>query len=150
MSVWVQLVIGRERNGEAFKIKPIPSDINDLKEVVKTKRAKSLEHCDAAVLSVYSPATVLPVQGNQNKLKANLPCSSLPQSSFETFSQANRIRPGKKLEQVIHELMNTSPPTSDEHPFIVVAPTPAPHLPGQGKHLSCSRSPWNEKKCCFN
>ena len=60
------------------------------------------------------------------------------------------IPPGKKLEQLIDELKNTSPPTSDDHPFIVVAPTPAPHLPGQGKQLSCSRSPWNEKKCCFN
>jgi hypothetical protein len=60
-------------------------------------------------------------------------------------------KPGKKLAELIEELKGKTPPKSidDDNPLIVVAPAPAPHPPGQGKKLSCSRSPWKGKKRCL-
>ena len=112
-SVWVQLYYEgkNEPKGRPVEIEPIPRNINALAEEVKVTRPNALSHCDAADLSVYPPDTKPP------------------------FSQANSIRPGKKLEEVIQELKKNTPPTSDDHPFIVAAPAP-PQKPANGKKSS--------------
>ena len=103
-SVWVQLYHkGKdEPAGQPIKIKPAPEDVADLKAVVLPK----LDPIELDKIFVYAPGTT------------------------RSFSQANTIRPGKKLEQVIDELQNTTPPTSDDHPLIVVAPDPKKPLSG--------------------
>ncbi|CAB9525657.1 hypothetical protein SEMRO_1707_G292580.1 [Seminavis robusta] len=60
--------------------------------------AEELMHCSPAKLVVYPPKDS--VDGDENKYKS-----------------------GKKLEEVIQELKKKTPPTSDDHPLIVVAPT---------------------------
>ena len=59
-SVWVQLHIKGEDepSGDPIKIKPAPDDVADLKELLKTEKAKkTLEHCDALKLKVFPPGT---------------------------------------------------------------------------------------------
>jgi hypothetical protein len=94
--VWVQLYYkGKdEPEGNPVKIRPIPEDVANLAETVKDK----LE-LDARLnlIFVYPPKS----SGDENKYKS-----------------------GKKLEEVIDELKNTTPPTSDDHPLVVVAPDP--------------------------
>jgi hypothetical protein len=63
-----------------------------------------------------------------------------PPGTTPPFSQDKAIDPGDPVLTG----------TVSRHPLIVVAPAPAPHPPGQGKQLSCSRSPWNGKKRCCN
>ena len=86
--------------------------IAGLKEVLKDKLAEELMHCSAARLVVYPPKSLS--SGDKNKYK-----------------------PGKKLEEVIEELKNTTPPIFDDHPLIVVAPAPQ-QQPANGK--KCFRS----------
>jgi hypothetical protein len=63
--VWVQLYIGEEPSGDAFKIKPVPEEdgdafeitkslrnVNALKEAVKEKSPNKLAGVDAADLKV--------------------------------------------------------------------------------------------------
>ena len=62
-SVWVQLYYkGKdEPEGQPIKIKPAPEDVADLKELLKTEKAKkTLEHCDALKLRVFPPGTKAP------------------------------------------------------------------------------------------
>ena len=99
-SVWVQLYYKGEDEPkrQPVKIKPIPKNVGALKAVVLPK----LDPAELAEVFVYPPDTEPP------------------------FSQANSIRPGKKLVDWIDELKNATPPTSDDHPLIVVAPAPNP------------------------
>ena len=107
-SVWVQLYYGDKEKGSPEQIyesdlKPGRDwNVASLRGLVKDKMAEALTHCDAADLAVYPHGTAPP------------------------FSQANSIRPGKPLKEVIDELKNTTPPTSDDHPLIIVATTKRP------------------------
>jgi hypothetical protein len=53
--VWVQLLVGKEKQGQSFRIKPIPEDVDALKNAVKEECTVSLQHCDAAMLDVFAP-----------------------------------------------------------------------------------------------
>ena len=125
-SVWVQLYYkGEETNDrDPVEIIPIPRNIGALK---------------AAVLPELGPALL-------GEVKVYAPDTQRP------FSGQTSIRGDKILKELIDELGNKNPRMSIcyDHPLIVVAPAPAPHPPGQGKQLSCSRSPWNGKKRCCN
>ncbi len=67
-----------------------------------------LSHCDVDEIDIYPPKS----SGDENKYKS-----------------------GKKLEEVIAELEKKgTPPTSDDHPLIVVAPDPK-----QANGEKCSR-----------
>ena len=55
VGVWVQLLVGEEKQGQSFCIKPIPEDVNALKKAVKKERTVSLQRCDAAMLRVFAP-----------------------------------------------------------------------------------------------
>ena len=129
-TVWVQLYIGeKKKSGRVFSLEVNSNSIvDDLMKAVYQAKDKSLVHCNAADLLVYAPDTPPP------------------------FSEQTSIRGDKILKELIDELGNKNPRMSIcyDHPLIVVAPAPAPHPPGQGKQLSCSRSPWNGKKRCCN
>ena len=107
-SVWVQLCHkGKdERVGRQVQVHQSHLaagrewNIDALAEAVKAKLKKELDHAGLTEIFVHPPGTKPP------------------------FSQANSIRPGKKLLEVIDELENETPPTSDDHPLIVVAPDP--------------------------
>ena len=109
--VWVQLYYESkdEPEGNPIKLRPIPEDVADLAKEVKKEMGVALNHCDAAKLVVYPPKS----SGDREK----------------------KYKPGKKLEEVIDELKNTTPPTSDDHPLIVVAPAPQ-QQPANGKKNS--------------
>ena len=114
-SVWVQLFYVRENEpvlvGEPDKIPTSAlEDVADLKGAVKDKRQVDLSHCDAANLVVCPPKS----SGDQKK------CDS-----------------GKKLSEVMNELMNATPPTSDDHPLVVMAP--ALQQQPQNGQLNCTR-----------
>ena len=108
-SVWVQLYYkGKdEPEGQPIKITPSPEDVADLKAVVLPR----LNPLELAKIFVFSPGTTPP------------------------FPEANSIRPGKKLVDLIEELKNTAPPTSDDHPLIVVAPAPPQKPQADGKKI---------------
>ena len=116
-SVWVRLYYKREERVEMQdnRIDIGIAEISNGNISGLTRRLKEvdmendLSHCDRGRIHVYRPGTAPP------------------------YSEANSIPPGEKLVDLIEELKNTSPPTSDGHPLIVVAPAPAPHPPGQGK-----------------
>jgi len=114
-SVWVQLYYEGEDEPkrQPVKIKPAPEDIADLAKEVKKESAVALSHCDAADLAVYPPDTKPP------------------------FSQANSIRPGKKLSELIEALKDTTPPTSDDHPLVAVAPDPKQAVGKKGFRFGC-------------
>eukprot|EP00339_Tiarina_fusa_P026794 CAMPEP_0117032336 /NCGR_PEP_ID=MMETSP0472-20121206/23187_1 /TAXON_ID=693140 ORGANISM="Tiarina fusus, Strain LIS" /NCGR_SAMPLE_ID=MMETSP0472 /ASSEMBLY_ACC=CAM_ASM_000603 /LENGTH=336 /DNA_ID=CAMNT_0004740945 /DNA_START=65 /DNA_END=1075 /DNA_ORIENTATION=- len=109
-SVWVQLYYNHEETQD-LELKGNPIDIG-LAEIPngnisglarrlkENDMKKELDHAGLTEISVFSPRTKPP------------------------FSQANSIRPGKKLVDLIDELENTTPPTSDDRPLIVVAPAP--------------------------
>ena len=42
----------------------------------------------------------------------------------KTCASKSHYKSGKPLKEVIDELKNKTPPTSDDHPLIVVAPSP--------------------------
>ena len=93
-SIWVHLYYkGEETNDRnAFEIEP------PLPKNVGALTKRFLPQLDPAALSevnVYRPIT----------------CAN-----------RSRYKPGKPLKEVIDELKNTTPPTSDDHPLIVVAP----------------------------
>jgi Crinkler effector protein N-terminal domain len=59
--VWIQLYIGDEKSGKAFKIEVNDNDdIDDLSEAAKKKCRTALEHCDAARLDVFKAGTKYP------------------------------------------------------------------------------------------
>ena len=100
--VWVQLYYkGKDEPvGNAIKIRPIPEDVADLARRLKENDLKNkLGHCDVDEIDIYPPKSSL--------------------------DREKRYKPGKKLEEVIAEMENKkTPPTSDDHPLIVVAPAP--------------------------
>jgi hypothetical protein len=53
--VWVQLVVGEEKQGRSFEIKPIPEHVDALKNAIKEKCTVSLQHCDPVHLDVFAP-----------------------------------------------------------------------------------------------
>jgi hypothetical protein len=102
--VWVQLYYkGKEEPvGNPTFIKTASFDPPVIaalvKQAAKEELKKELDHAGLTEIYVYSPETKPP------------------------FSEANSIRPGKKLVDLFEELKNTTPHTSDDHPLIVVAP----------------------------
>ena len=114
--VWVQLYYEYEERVEIqenrvdIEIAEIPNgNISGLARRLKENHMKNdLSHCDRGRIRVYPPKS----SGDENKYKS-----------------------GKKLKEVIDELKNTTPPTSDDHPLIVVAPAP-PQKPANGKKIS--------------
>ena len=122
--VWIQLYYEGDDNpmGDSvpLALEKVPfGNIGGLIKATKEELKKELDHAGHTEMVVYPP-------GTQPRL-----------------AQGNSIKPGKKLAELIEELKDETPPTSDDYPLIVVAPAPAPHPQGQGKQLSCSRSPWN-------
>ena len=107
--VWVQLYYeGKDGpEGQPVEIEPITRNVGALKEAAKAKLKKELDHAGLTEITVYPPGTT-------------------------SFTKPNSIKPGKKLEEVIDELKDTTPPTSDDYPLIVVAPTPQ-QQPANGK-----------------
>jgi hypothetical protein len=55
VGVWVQLLVGEEKQGDSFAIKLIPENVDALKTAVIEKLTVSLQHCDAAMLHVFAP-----------------------------------------------------------------------------------------------
>ena len=116
-SVWVQLYYEDKRKGSPEQI--YKSDLREgrdwnvasLRGIVKDKLKKELDHAGLTEICVFSPGTKPP------------------------FSEANSIRPGKKLVDLIEELI-TTPPTSDDHPLIVVAPAPPPTPQQPQQHIN--------------
>ena len=107
--VWVQLYYeGKDKpKGSSIKIRPIPEDVADLARRLKENDLKNkLGHCDVDEIDIYPPKSSL--------------------------DREKQYKPGKKLEEVIDELKNTTPPTSEDHPLIVVAPAPE-QKPAKGK-----------------
>ena len=122
--IWVQLYFKGEDghcrpDGQCFKIRrPLPRNIDQLKSRVYEKVENSLKHCSGHTLLIYPPGT---------DLMAN------PDSC---------IRPGKPLSELLDELKDQTPPTSAEHPLMVVAPAP----PQQRQNIRPSEEV-NGKKC---
>ena len=99
-SVWVQLYYkGKdEPEGDPIQISPAPdTHVADLKGLVHPRKSKSLQHCDFDDLIVFPP---------------------------KSFRDKKKYNPGRKLKEIVDELKDASPPTSDHHPLIVVAPAP--------------------------
>ena len=117
-SVWVQLYYedkdkGKvEPHGRPVEIEPIPKNINALAKATKKELLKELDHAGLTEIFVYPPKS----SGDENKYKS-----------------------GKKLSEVIDELKNTTPPTSDYHPLIVVAPDPLQQPQQQADGKKCFR-----------
>ena len=112
-SVWVQLYYKGEDEpvGSPIFIKTAsldPPNIGALIKATKTELSPDLDHASISRISAYLPETTPP------------------------FSEDKAMRPGMKLEQIVEELKTTTPPTSDNHPLIVVAPAP-PQNPANGK-----------------
>jgi len=103
-SVWVQLYYEDIKKGrptsvrKPTEVKESDWNIDALVDAVKDKLSPDIDHASPSRVFVYPPDTKPP------------------------FLQANSIRPGKKLSELIEELKDTTPPTSDDHPLIVVAP----------------------------
>ena len=124
--VWCQLYFRGEGDpgAQPIKIKDLQgdTDISDLKERIYAKKDKKLGHCNADDLLVYRPGT---------DLMAN------PDSC---------IRPDKPLSELLDELKDQTPPTSAQHPLMVVAEAP----PQQRQNIR-ARAPHedvdNGKKC---
>jgi hypothetical protein len=55
VSVWVQLLVGEERQGQSFCIKSIPRNVNALKNAVKDNCTVLLQHCATPMLHVFAP-----------------------------------------------------------------------------------------------
>jgi hypothetical protein len=53
--IWVQLLVGEEKQGQSFRLKPIPEDVDALKNAVKDKCTVLLHHCDPVLLDVFAP-----------------------------------------------------------------------------------------------
>ena len=99
-SVWVQLCYEgkNELKGRPVEIEPIPRNIDALARRLKENdMKKELDHAGLTEISVYPPKS----SGNNSKYK-----------------------PGKPLKEAIDELKTANPPTSNDHPLIVVAPAP--------------------------
>ena len=96
--VWVQLYYkGKdEPEGNPFKIKPVPEDVNDLAKATKAELKKSLEHCDVNEISAYSPGTTPP------------------------FAQDEAIKPWEEVPTT-----DPLPGESTPRPVIVMAPAKA-------------------------
>jgi hypothetical protein len=61
--VWVQLYIGEDKSGRAFKIEvDVKGDFDDLANAVYEANNNFLGHCNAAQLVVYNTGTDLPRQ----------------------------------------------------------------------------------------
>ena len=106
-SVWVQLYYTGEEEDDNDRDPvgiepPFPKNIHDLKRRLKKDELKEeLQNCGLSGIKIYPPRTKPP------------------------FSESDSMRPDKLLEKVIDELKkNTTPPTSADHPLIVVAPPP--------------------------
>ena len=115
--VWVRLYYkgNDEPEGQAIFIKIESLDlpvIGALAEAAKDKLKPKIDYAPVDEIFIYPPETKPP------------------------FSQVNSIRPGKKLEELIQELKKKNPPTSDDHPLIVVAPAPPPQPRADGKKRS--------------
>ncbi|CAB9507418.1 expressed unknown protein [Seminavis robusta] len=124
-SVWVQLYIGDDESGGAFKIKHIPDDISDLKEKVYERNKAILGHCVDAQLVVYSHGTKPPfsndnaVDPGDDVLVPKL--DSVPVDEISIYhtgttssSQGKAIDPGDPVPTG----------TKSNNPLIVVAPAP--------------------------
>ena len=101
-SVWFQLVIGKEKQGQPGRIKPLPKNIGDLATKVYEEYPDSLQHCDAADLKVYPPSTILTGDGPDQDPY----CSD------------------KSLLELLDEFPDLTPKPfqSDYNPCIIVAP----------------------------
>lgn len=66
----MQLYIGDEKAGGAFKIQGTLADLSELKEGVKEKRKNALAHVDASELTVYPSGTVVPLPEDAVPLNA--------------------------------------------------------------------------------
>jgi Crinkler effector protein N-terminal domain len=92
--VWVQLYIGEEECGGAFKVKTAANgDIDDLKKAVKKERTNDLAHCDAARLAVYSAGTEFPKEEDELRPGKPVPTDSTDESPLRVV--APEKQPGK-------------------------------------------------------
>jgi hypothetical protein len=53
--VWVQLVVGEEKQEQSLEIEQTPRNVNALKEAVKDKCTVLLHHYDPVMLHVFAP-----------------------------------------------------------------------------------------------
>jgi hypothetical protein len=53
--IWVQLLVGEEKQGQSLCIKPMPEDVYELKKAVKEECTVLLHHCDPVMLDVFAP-----------------------------------------------------------------------------------------------
>jgi hypothetical protein len=53
--IWVQLLVGEEKQGQSFLIEPIPEDVDALKNAVTEECTLLLHHCDPVMLNVFAP-----------------------------------------------------------------------------------------------
>jgi hypothetical protein len=59
--IWVQLYIGKDKSGRAFKMEvDVKGDVDDLANAVYEANNNVLGHCNAAQLVVYKAGTELP------------------------------------------------------------------------------------------
>ena len=111
--VWVKLYIEGEDKpkGRAFKVaRPSDAsnnwDIDDLTKAVKATWGDKIGITPE--MYVYPPGTKVTADGGTDK------------NCFETFD---------KIDELIDQLKDTTPPTDGHHPLIVVAPAPQPVTP---------------------
>jgi hypothetical protein len=73
--LWAQLVTNDGENiGSIVKIEPIPRDISDVQDKFYEKKKTSLQHCDAADLTI---------EHGGNPLEPNQLCSDISNVTFE-------------------------------------------------------------------
>ena len=68
VGVWVQLLVGEEKQGDSICIKPIPEDVYALKKAVKEDCTVLLHHYDPVMLHVFAPGAD---PNTETALKAN-------------------------------------------------------------------------------
>ena len=61
LASWLQVYVGATKSGRSVKISPIPDDVNDLTEEIKSQKAVALSHCDAVELNVFAVGTRVPI-----------------------------------------------------------------------------------------
>jgi hypothetical protein len=95
--IWVQLLVGEKKQGQSFRIKPIPEDVDALKNAVKDTCTVLLHHCDPVVLDVFAP-------GGDPKTETALQANALVPSDATYENPLIVVAPKPQQQQQLGEL----------------------------------------------